>query len=487
MVTGADEVQSRYGVNEEYCVSGQHNVGGKQVELVGMSKHQHKTANFAQLRMANLCGSAVFEAGDVKGCCPRLSELNIAQTQIKSWDTVVEIASQLRLLKWLDSSGLMLGPLPPVPCDTFPVLHTLILNQTGVTWEQVLQLGPSIPMLTELHLENNTITTLLVPGSDCAEQLPHLVTLNLSGATTTYRIRVLILCLLRVALHLALHAFPVLPLSAFSAWCHAPAPLAALKCQCLLPGNQLGSWSSVHPAGALPALTSLHVSNNLLADVPACEDGHFSSLTNLSLHGNKINEWRSVDALGSYRNLNHLRFSGIPLLHELPVAQARQQVLARLPSLKVANGSKVRPVEVSDAEKWYAKYCALQLMTKHQDFLNSHPRYPELVKLHGNPFEFKAGNCAATLGPTLTANISLMTLGGPKVGLKQPLVISLDWTVMMLKSTIQSIVDIPLAQQKLVAKMPADGGGDTPDWANPLDNDESDLGWYGLADGYVLE
>ena len=69
---------------------------------------------------------------------PQLAELDLAGNLISSWSEVAKLAEELPRLRFLNLSHSRLSISPQLGgLPGFAMLHTLVLNSTGITWEQV--------------------------------------------------------------------------------------------------------------------------------------------------------------------------------------------------------------------------------------------------------------------------------------------------------------------------------------------------------------
>lgn len=165
--------------------------------------------------------------------------------------TVVHLVQQLPSLTTLDLSHNRLHiPLTDPPANQ---LRVLVLNATLLPWQDVLQLARCLPQLEELHVCSNRIRCL-DNGDAMCRALPQLRVLDLDD-------------------------------------------------------NALDDWQQVASLQQLPSLTRLQLNGNALRSItpsvqaPQCGATPFAALASLSLGGNRIDSWASVDALASMTSL----------------------------------------------------------------------------------------------------------------------------------------------------------------------------------------
>jgi len=189
-----------------------------------------------------------------------------------------------------------------------------------------------------------------------------------------------------------------------------------------LEGNQLSDWKAILRLGHLPRLKCLILNDNGITAVELgnkVQDGQgsvplFQALESLSLSNNKINEIHSVNELNHLPSLNALRFKGNPLFKDETTFESRQELLARLPSFTSLNGSPVNLKEREAAERAYLKKYAKSWVNAggnpsegknselKPDFVELHPRFEELIKVHGVPAEAEGNqNTSKTLKDSL--------------------------------------------------------------------------------------
>ncbi|XP_077342649.1 tubulin-specific chaperone E isoform X6 [Lithobates pipiens] len=228
----------RYGTNDEW--NEKMVVGKKHVELVGFESIQEEQSQLNTLSDISLRGYEVSNAGqeaEILHSCPNISVLNLSKNLLASWENVADIAYQLKKLNTLDLSEnrFYLPSHPSLLTNAFENLTTLSLNQTGITWKEVLQCAAMWPVLEELHLASNGIASMERPVN-C---LQCLTLLNISD-------------------------------------------------------NNLTDEKQLYALSELPRLKQLIITNNRISSVEfpvtqfGCSTELFSSLTSLSVDGNNV-------------------------------------------------------------------------------------------------------------------------------------------------------------------------------------------------------
>eukprot|EP01097_Dermamoeba_algensis_P009476 TRINITY_DN6665_c0_g1_i1.p1 TRINITY_DN6665_c0_g1~~TRINITY_DN6665_c0_g1_i1.p1 ORF type:complete len:341 (-),score=105.54 TRINITY_DN6665_c0_g1_i1:24-1046(-) len=154
--------------------------------------------------------------------------------------------------------------------------------------------------------------------------------------------------------------------------------------------NELCDWNQIQQLSALPKLSKLILSGNLLKEIKdqvqaeekkkelkegsfGCPQGSFDNLKSILLDENLINDWVSINALNSFPSLTQLRINGNPLLQNPssspspPVSSSagapssysylvRNVIIAVLKKLTLINGSQIDLEEREEAEKVLLRY-----------------------------------------------------------------------------------------------------------------------------------
>ena len=161
-----------------------------------------------------------------------------------------------------------------------------------------------------------------------------------------------------------------------------------------------------------PRLTNLDLSSNKITSLQGLHPvARLSGLRRLSLRGNPVVSLAtnypfvaiifldlSSTLLPGFSSLNQL-LTAVPLLtslltRETPMSflpSARLQTIARIPSLRELNHSKIEAAERQNAEIFYLKTITEQLtaaanLTEEHRIRNEHPRWADLCGTYGEPF-----------------------------------------------------------------------------------------------------
>ncbi|XP_053567052.1 tubulin-specific chaperone E isoform X2 [Bombina bombina] len=326
-------------------------LGKRTVELVGFESVHEEQSQLNKLRDISLRECGVSHAGDkedIYNSCPNITILNLSKNLLSSWENVADITKQLKELQslYLSENRLSLSSSPPTLADAFLNLKILSLNQTGITWTEVLYCAAMWPSIEELHLASNDITVLERP----VDSLQKLKLLDISN-------------------------------------------------------NKLNDGNQLHALGYLPRLSQLIVSNNNISsfNFPDVQFGHtsvmLSKLNILFVNGNNISQWSVINELNKLESLQSLNCQNNPLMESAKNPETvRQLIIAKIAKLKVLNRIEILAQERKGAELDYRKMFGNDwlkaggsqnpdLNKPNVEFLTAHPRYLELIKKFGAPDE----------------------------------------------------------------------------------------------------
>ncbi len=215
----------------------------------------------------------------------------------------------------------------------------------------------------------------------------------------------------------------------------------------------------------------------------------FKNLKAISLDHNKIDSWKSFDALNEFVALDYVRFQHNPLSAKTSGNLMRQTAISRVGKLKTYNGSEVRFYERQDAEKLYVK----RILLEHQNeeftvtieslipkLRDEHPRLEGLFKQYGEPVgkvtkkNGKSGGMASSM-----MKIALMSNvpASCTVPVKQMRVPE-TMTIGALKLICQRRFKLDASSQALFYR-------DNTTQGHPLelDDDTKGVGFYGVKSG----
>ncbi|KAI7835571.1 hypothetical protein COHA_010532 [Chlorella ohadii] len=360
-------------------------------------------------------------------------------------------------------------------------IRTLVLNGCGASWQQAVAIAQQLPNLRELHLCNNGMASLQMPGTSSSEAggkgssggegaVATLAGLSLSPSAGSCSSASHSLCSISQLLAAAFPQLEVLDLE----------------------GNALSSWTELATLSTLPRLRSLLLSGNRLDDVQY--SGGFTSLRSLLLGSNCLADWAAVDALNSFPALEEARLSDNPLTAAAP-SSARYQCIARIRGLTVLNASAVSPAERWDAELNYLRLVTDELASAaaaaaaagagrdaaaaREAVLAANPRFGELTQKYG---ELTPAAPKAATGSALASSMAQLTVCHNGKTLTKKLPVSL--TVGKLKLMLERLLRVKAAQQALLL-VPPEASGAQPE--DITDDDGRELRYYDVCDGCRLE
>ncbi|CAL9684229.1 unnamed protein product [Knipowitschia caucasica] len=257
-------------------------------------------------RVLVLEGSGISRAGDqteIAAFCAHVMELDLSHNNLQDWHEISKIVSNIPNLDFLNLSSNPLAAVPlEAPCvEAFAGVRRLVLNNTKVSWDTVLQLTQELPDLEELFLSLNGYSGVHASREPCLS--------------------------LRL-LHIS--------------------------------DNSLQDWAEVRKIGSMfPSLETLVMANNNLASIQDNKDilqRLFPNLRSMNLHNSGLNRWEDIDKLNFFPKLEEVRLQGIPLLQTYTNTERRSLMIAQLPAIARLNGSVVTDSEREDAERFFIRY-----------------------------------------------------------------------------------------------------------------------------------
>lgn len=428
------------GINKKNLALLQREINARFFEVVGFDKVNKKQSKFEELRVVwlrehNVNGPGA--SGELLNLCPNIQELDLSRNLIHSWQSLASIAVQLKFLRILNISENLLQ-IPDDPAElqnSFQALEHIVIGNMEYSWSQILVCASMWPNIEKLQVPFNKFTTLEAPSVEVLQRLTFLD----------------------------------------------------------LEGNAIDNWTEVNKLGNLPCLEYLNVSNTGVSDV-SFPISHleqktrlFPSLKQLHLSENNIQTWDSVNELNKLLNLEELRFRENPVLQLENMETSRQLIIARIGNLKNLNGVVITNDERKGAEIDYLKKYGLIWITaaKSTDlvyhkrildtFVQTHPRYPQLVDIYGAPDEeeYKAQKT------TLNKNLIIVELFSPDHNgktFKKKLPSSMQ--VQRLSGLVQRLFNTGNQIPKL-----AYISSKNPDIEFPLDKELKELSFYSIEDG----
>ncbi|NXH14409.1 TBCE protein, partial [Bucco capensis] len=440
-------LKDRYGLNNKQDVQhGTENTlvfGKKTVEFIGMDSvaEQQRQVQLNQLVDISVRECAVSHAGqkeEIRRTCASIRHINLSKNLISSWETVTAVASQIQNLETLNISEnkMKFPPTSTSVSSVFPKLRILALNQTEITWTEVLLCAPGWPALEELYLTSNNITILERPDN----VLQTLKLLDLSDNQ-------------------------------------------------LLDGNQL------HQIAHLPRLEQLILRNTGISSINfpdvgfGCKTKMFSSLKCLVIKDNKIAQWSSINELDKLPSLQSLQCQKNPFMDtEKNPETLRQLIIAKISQLEVLNKSEILPAERKGAELDYRKIFGNDWLAAggnwnpeknkpSEEFLAAHPRYQSLCLKYGAPEE---GELKGQQPLTLKNQLLTLTIKCPEKPEQKPVEKKLpeSMTIQRVKGLLYRLLKIPSSELKLSYESSKLEGKEVE-----LDNDLKPLQFYSIENG----
>lgn len=414
-VTFVEAFASRYCTEELESTENQENSPAQPHHAIATTQRQ------SALLREELIASAGAE-GEVRACCPCLTELDLANNLLPDWQTVGSIVEQLPALASLNLSANCLLPLRQPPA--LGSLKILVLNSMvrKTSWAEIQQLEPSLPELEELHLVNNQIEDVAEAGG----------------------------------------------------W----AKLRMLN----LERNGLESWKQVESFRRLPSLERLLLNQNKIGHINQAAPTDFSQLKSLSISSNLIGDWSSVDALNTYISLSELRFQSNMLTDDLSPSKARAITIARLAAVVKLNGADVRSQERLHAERMYCQLVMADESCKAEDRYRLHPRFDGLVEQHQVSKDDRANAPEQRCMSDSLLSVTISSRASASVGTK-PIQKKLtpSMTVLETKLLCQQAFKLNTAEQRLFFLQE-----EAEEFPEELGDDSRQLDFYGVQTGGTI-
>ncbi|KAL1952685.1 hypothetical protein VTO42DRAFT_4448 [Malbranchea cinnamomea] len=340
---------------------------GKVVEEVGFEKIRKLLAELQELRFVLLDGMCMrgvladlnaptserqAELENIKRTCPKITELDLSRNLLQDWAEVTDICLQLDELKVLKLNGNRFEIIEET--RTLDGVSQLSLDETLLTWQEIVKISKLFPSLKILSLSTNQLSGIPIPLTSTITEL------NLSF-------------------------------------------------------NDFESLDALRSLASLPNLDKLSLRGNKISRVYSASSDSGESqnqtnlvfsptLTSLDISRNQIDSWSFVNSLSRvFPGLSTLRISDNPLYNQPPassqvtnapekpmtVDEAFMLTLARLGNLKILNYSKITPQDRLNGELYYIglirKELSLFPADAEQRILSAHPRYRELCEIYELP------------------------------------------------------------------------------------------------------
>ncbi|XP_022718317.1 tubulin-folding cofactor E isoform X1 [Durio zibethinus] len=316
------------------------------VQLLGKDKIQDKLSRFEELKSASISYLGVTTPGgpdEIRAAVPNLMELDLTGNLILDWKDVGTICEQLPHLVALNlSNNLMIQNITGLPL--LKGIRVLVLNNTGINWSQVEILEHSLPVIEELHLMGNNISTIKPTSSSNVRGFDSLQLLNLED-------------------------------------------------------NCLAEWNEILKLSQLKSLEQLYLNKNkftcifypdknMIQELLNHESSEesclpFQNLRCLLLGSNKISDLASIDSLNSFPKLIDIRLSDNPIADPGRGGLPRFVLIARLAKVEMLNGSEISARERKESEIRYVRLVMSKLLDNPEEIKQLHPRFVELKNFYG--------------------------------------------------------------------------------------------------------
>ncbi|RZB90234.1 Tubulin-folding cofactor E isoform B [Glycine soja] len=365
-----------------------------------------------------------------------IKELDLTGNLLSEWKDVGTICEQLPALRTINLSNNLMSPYKS-KLLLLKNIQVVVLNNTGVDWEQVELLRQSLTTIEELHVMGNSISRILPGSSSMVQGFDYLRLLNLED-------------------------------------------------------NCIDEWKEIMKLSQLRCLEKLYLNNNCLKSVFYPDNGGhyesevtcykpFQNLRHLLLANNNISDLASIDSLNLFPNLVDIRLSDNPITDSGRGGVPRFVLIARLAKIQILNGSEVTPRERKDSEIRYVRLVVSRLHASPEE-IKQHPRFYELEKIHG--IEDERPSIGATVPQTISSGLLSITLNcvGASMGEKPSLTKKLPatTTVGKLKFLCESFFKLKSMKLKLYLR---EEGSPFP---MLLDNDTSSLMDLGIGNDSII-
>lgn len=348
-------------------------ISGKEVEEVGFEKISQQLRGLSKLKVILLDGLSIALTSaqeetkhnlyHVAAICPSVVDLDLSRNLLETLDEVAQTCQDLNDLRSLRLDGNRFHQTDVKTRKSLRFIDTLSLEDTLLTWEDILELCDCCLNLKSLNLNENQFTHF----SDIVNvnSISHVTTLELSSNLFT-----------------AVSDFAVI--------------------------------------SALPHLQTLAVNHGTIRRI---SNGNKklrfgSTLRRLEFAFNEIDDWDFINNLDDvFPGIQSLRISHNPLYQSLQTIEGRPisheigylLTIARVAHLKMLNYSSITDRDRTEADTYYLAQIGNELQNNLVDektVLLKHPRYRVLCDAYGKP-EFHSSNGAKDPG-SLGANLLLI-------------------------------------------------------------------------------
>jgi len=257
-----------------------------------------------------------------------------------------------------------------------------------------------------------------------------------------------------------------------------------------LDGNNLQDWSDVDNLSDLPQLKDLRLNGNKIANIDI-KHGSFKQLRSLQLSDNCLTNWKCVGMLDRLR-LSELRMRNNPVHSSCKDEDvARAIMIARISSITHLNGTQISVTERKYAEIDYLKMHGQQWLalskedpgkdTILKDFLDNNNRYDKIVQTYGEP---EAGD-GAKADTTLKASLVKLKVRSPQViGSAETIKkVPMSMSVAKLRALLYRLYKDQAGGSKLRISLVSSANQNQE---IDMDNDMREVSFYSVSEGDTL-
>ncbi|KAI5819658.1 hypothetical protein BZA77DRAFT_303168 [Pyronema omphalodes] len=306
----------------------------KVFEEVGFDKIIQKLSQLQNLKIIILDGLQIDRVDDIaiiRATCPNIEELDVSRNLFEKLEDIALVCCALPKLRSLRISGNRFSSLDVTDTSGFANITSLEISNVLMTWPELVQLLAYFP----------SVTTLIAPHNNLS-QIP------------------------------------------------SPPPFPASLTAVDFSYNNFSALASLSSMSELPNLKTLIVSHNSITTLTTPPGTIFPALDRLDLAYNRIPFFSCLDDLpAATPHLNSLRISHNPLYSDFTHDEGHMLSIGRLPvRVTILNHSTITTKERENAEIWYLSRIAKEIAgapEKKDEILQSHRRWEELCKLHGEP------------------------------------------------------------------------------------------------------
>jgi tubulin-specific chaperone E len=300
----------------------------KEVEMIGWKKMESKLSQLHCLKEVGLSNMRVVGGdpdGLIQSSCPSVSDLDLSKNLFTCLSDVARICQELRNLEILRLNNNRFVVPSNLDQNAFRTVKVVTVMSTFMAWSDYILLASYFPVLGELHLGFNRISSIS----------------NMK-------------------------------------------PFSSIKLL-NLEHNLLQDWESIELFGTLDSLEHLNLADNQIRNVLPPKT-KFTSLKVLNINRNKLASWKDVHQLNDFPALVEIRLTGNPICETISSGKSAI-LIGRLKNLVRLNGTNINGKLRRDSECYYLNLAHKDLSL--ENFTDLHPRYQELCEIHGVPVDAK--------------------------------------------------------------------------------------------------